>query len=150
MENRINIKNKKAYFNYELMEQLTAGIQLTGTEIKSVRAGKVSLAESYCYFKKNELWATGMRISEYTGGSYNNHDPYRDRKLLLNRRELNKLEKKVREKGLTIIVLRIFIDERGLAKLEIALARGKRQYDKREDIKRKEMKRDLDRLRKVR
>ena len=150
VDNRINIKNKKAYFNYELLEQLTAGIQLTGTEIKSVRTGKVSLADSYCYFKKNELWVTGMRISEYAGGSYNNHDPYRVRKLLLNRKELNRLEKKVREKGLTIIVLRVFVDERGYAKLEIALGRGKRQYDKREEIKRKEMKRDLARLRKVR
>ena len=150
MENKINIKNKKAYFDFEILEKHIAGIQLTGTEIKSIRMGKASLADSYCLFRNNELWVTGMRISEYARGSYNNHEPYRDRKLLLNRKELNKLEKRVREKGLAIIVLRIFIDERGLAKLEIALARGKRKYDKREAIRQKDMKRDLDRLRKVR
>jgi len=150
MNNKINIKNKKAYFDFEILEKHVAGIQLTGTEIKSIRMGKASLADCYCVFRNNELWVTGMRISEYNQGSYNNHDPYRDRKLLLNRKELNKLEKRVREKGFTIIVLRVFIDDRGLAKLEIALGRGKRQYDKRESLKQKDMKRDLDRLKKIR
>jgi len=150
MSNKINIKNKKAYFDFEIQEKHIAGIQLAGTEIKSIRMGKASLGDSYCVFRNNELWVTGMRISEYDQASYNNHEPYRDRKLLLNRKELNKLEKRVREKGFTIIVLRIFVDDRGLAKLEIALGRGKRQYDKREAIKQKDQKRDLDRLRKIR
>ena len=146
MDNKINIKNKKAYFDYEIVEKLFAGIQLYGTEIKSIRQGKVSLADSYCYFSENELWLTGVRISVYDQGSYNNHDPYRDRKLLLNRKELNKLEKKTREKGFTIIALRLFIGNSGYAKMEIGLARGKKQYDKRETIKQKDMKRDMDRM----
>ncbi len=150
MENRINIKNKKAYFDYEVIEKYVAGIKLTGTEIKSIRKGKASLVDSYCYFANNELWVTNMRISEYDQGSYNNHDPYRDRKLLLNRKELNKLEKKVREKGLTIVVLRLFINENGLAKLDIGLSRGKKEYDKRESIKEKDIKRDMERMGKVR
>ena len=146
MDNKINIKNKKAYYDYEIVEKLFAGIQLAGTEIKSIRQGKVSLADSYCYFVNNELWLTGVRISEYDQGSYNNHDPYRDRKLLLNRKELNKLEKKTREKGFTIMALRLFIGNSGYAKIEIGLARGKKQYDKRDAIKQKDMKRDMDRL----
>ena len=149
MDNKINIKNKKAYYDYEIVEKLFAGIQLAGTEIKSIRQGKVSLADSYCYFVNNELWLTGVRISEYDQGSYNNHDPYRDRKLLLNRKELNKLEKKTREKGFTIMALRLFIGNSGYAKIEIGLARGKKQYDKREAIKQKDMKRDMDRLGKM-
>lgn len=149
MDNRINIKNKKAYFDYELIEKFVAGIQLTGTEIKSIRMGKVSMVESYCFFKANELFLTGMRISEYDQGSYNNHEPYRDRKLLLNRKELNKLEKKTREKGLTIVALRMFMSDSGYVKVEISLAKGKRQYDKRESIKQKDVKRDLDRLSKT-
>jgi len=150
MENKINIKNKKAYFNYEILEKYITGIQLTGTEIKSIRQGKVSLADSYCFFTNNELFVRSMRISEYDQGSYNNHEPYRERKLLLNRKELNKLEKKVKEKGLTIVALRLFINENGLAKVEIALVRGKRAYDKRESIKQKDLKRDMERLGKVR
>jgi SsrA-binding protein len=149
MDNRINIKNKKAYFDYEILEKLVAGMQLTGTEIKSLRQGRASLADAYCLFRNNELWVTNMRISSYDQGSYNNHDPHRDRKLLLNRKELNKLEKQTREKGLTIIALRVFINENGYAKLEIALARGRKKYDKREAIKQKDLKRDLDRLRKL-
>ena len=149
MENKINIKNKKAYFDYEIVEKLVAGIQLTGTEIKSIRQGRVSLVDSYCYFVKNELWLKGVRISQYDQGSYNNHDPYRDRKLLMNRRELNKLEKKTREKGFTIVALRLFLGNSGYAKLEIGLARGKKQYDKREVIKQKDLKRDMDRLGKI-
>jgi SsrA-binding protein len=138
MGNRINIKNKKAYFDYEILDKLVAGMQLTGTEIKSIRLGRASLADSYC-----------MRISTYDQGSYNNHEPHRDRKLLLNRKELNKLEKQTREKGLTIIALRVFINEHGYAKLEIALAKGRKKYDKREVIKQKDMKRDMERLGKL-
>ncbi len=124
-------------------------MQLTGTEIKSIRMGKASLSDSYCLFKENELWVTNMRISAYDQGSYNNHEPYRDRKLLLNRKELNKLEKQTREKGLTIIALRVFINEKGYAKLEIGLAKGRKKYDKREAIKKKDMKRDMERLGKL-
>ena len=149
MQNRINIKNKKAFFDYEILEKYVAGMQLKGTEIKSIRQGKASLADTYCYFLKNELWIKNMRISEYENASHFNHDPYRDRKLLLNRKELNKLEKQTREKGLTIIALRVFINEKGLAKTEIALARGKKQYDKREAIKQKDLKRDMERLGKL-
>jgi SsrA-binding protein len=149
VENRINIKNKKAFFDYEIVEKLVAGIQLAGTEIKSIRQGKVSLADSYCYFVNNELYLKSARIAVYDQGSYNNHEPYRDRKLLLNRKELNKLEKKTREKGFTIVALRLFISESGYAKLEIGLAKGKRQYDKREAIKQKDLKRDMDRLGKL-
>jgi SsrA-binding protein len=149
-ENKINIKNKRAYFDYELLEKLVAGMELTGTEIKSIRMGKVSLADSYCFFKNNELWVKGMRISEYDQGSYNNHEPYRERRLLLKRKELNRFEKRVREKGLTTVALRLFIDEKNLAKLEIALARGKKEYDKRETIRQKDLKRDLERLGKIR
>lgn len=150
MSSNINIRNKKAWFDYEILEKFVAGIQLTGTEIKSIRKGKASLVESYCYFNDNELWIKGMRISEYDQGSYNNHDPYRDRKLLMHRKELNKLEKRVREKGFTIIALRLYMEENGYAKIEIALGRGKREYDKRETIRTKDMQRDLARIRKIR
>jgi SsrA-binding protein len=149
-ENKINIKNKKAYFDFEIIEKIVAGMALTGTEIKSIRSGKAGLADSYCYFRNNELWVTGMRISEYEQGSYNNHEPYRDRRLLLNRSELNRYEKRVREKGLTMIVLRLFINEDNLAKLEIALARGKKEYDKRETIRQKDMRREMERMGKIR
>ncbi len=145
MQTSINIKNKKAWFNYEILEKLTAGIQLKGTEIKSIRMGKVSLTDAYCFFEDHELYVRNVSISEYIHRGYTHHEVERDRKLLLKRRELNKLEKKVNEKGLTIVVLRIFINERGLAKLEIGLARGKREYDKRENIRKKDLKRDLDR-----
>lgn len=149
-ENKINIKNKRAYFDFEIQDKLVAGMELTGTEIKSIRMGKASLADSYCYFKNNELWVKGMRISEYDQGSYNNHEPYRDRRLLLNRNELNRFEKRVREKGLTMVVLRLFINENNLAKLEIALARGKKEYDKRETIRQKDLKREMERMGKIR
>ena len=148
MQPPVNIKNKKAWFNYEILEKFVAGIQLVGTEIKSIRMGKASLAEAYCFFKDHELFVRNMTIAEYSHRGYMSHEPDRDRKLLLNRRELNKLEKKINEKGLTLIVLRIFLNDRGLAKLEIGLARGKKEYDKRESIKRKDIKRDLDRMRK--
>jgi SsrA-binding protein len=143
----INIRNKKAWHDYEFLERFTAGMQLTGTEIKSIRAGKASLVDAYCFFSENdELFVKGMHISEYDFGNLNNHDPKRDRKLLLNRKELKKLAKNVKEKGLTIIALRIFLAENGYAKLEIALARGKKEYDKREDLKKKDSKRELDRM----
>lgn len=144
-DKNIYIKNKKASFNYETIQTYTAGIVLTGTEIKSVRDGKANVTESYCYFNNNELWCKGMHISEYSFGSYNNHVPDRERKLLLNRRELNKLQEKLKDKGLTIIVLSMYLNNRGLAKVDIALARGKKQYDKREDLKEKDAKRDMDR-----
>ena len=147
--NNIKIKNKRATFEYFLVETLTAGIVLTGTEIKSIRGGKASLADSYCSFKGNELFVIGMHIAEYAQGTYNNHDPKRDRKLLLNRKELNKLQKKVAEKGLTIVPISLFLNEAGIAKMDIALARGKKLHDKREDIKDRDTKRDLDRTRKM-
>jgi SsrA-binding protein len=142
------VRNKKASFEYEFIEKFIAGIQLTGTEIKSIRQGKVSLADSYCIFDNGELYVKGMNIAEYTYGTYSNHEPLRKRKLLMTKKELHKLEKKVQEKGLTIIVIKLFINDKGLAKLEIALARGKKKYDKREDIKERETNRMLDRLRK--
>ena len=141
----IRIKNRKVTFEYELIEKWIAGIKLTGTEIKSIRAGKVNLTESYCQFYGGELFVKNMHISEYDFGTCNNHEARRDRKLLLNRKELNKLEKKVKESGLTIVCVKMFINERGLAKLEIALARGKKTYDKRESLKLKDSKRDMDR-----
>ena len=149
MSNRINIKNKKASFNYEFIEKYQAGVQLTGTEIKSFRQGKASLVDSYCYFRHHELWLKGMHIAEYEQGNIFNHEPKRDRKLLLNRKELNKMEKKYQEKGLTIVATRLYVNERGLAKVEIALAKGKQTQDKREDIKRKDMKRDMQRQLKI-
>lgn len=144
--NNIKIKNKRATFEYFLVETLTAGIVLTGTEIKSIRGGKASLADSYCSFKGNELFVIGMHIAEYAQGTYNNHDPKRDRKLLLNARELRKLSNKVKEKGFTIVPVTLFINEKGLAKLDIALARGKHYYDKRETLKDKDSKRELERM----
>jgi SsrA-binding protein len=142
----IDIKNKKAWHEYEILDKFVAGIQLTGTEIKSIRAGKASLVDSYCLFNQGELYVKNMHIAEYDFGNLFNHFPKRDRKLLLNRKELKKLEKNVKEKGLTIVTLKMFIAESSYAKLEIALARGKKEFDKREDIKKKDTKRQLDRL----
>ncbi len=147
-QKRIEIRNKKASYLYEFVETFIAGIQLTGTEIKSVRAGKANLTDAYCYFRNHELYVKNMHIAEYEYGTYNNHDPVRDRKLLLKRSELDRLEKKVNERGLTIIAVRLFINERGLAKLEIALARGKKKFDRREDIKQRDAQRDIERMRK--
>ena len=126
-----------------------AGIQLQGTEIKSIRMGKVSLGESYCLFEKNELYVRGMQIADYAWGSFNKHVPGRDRKLLMTRQELKKLKRKTRESGLTMVAIKIFISDSGYAKLEIGLARGKKEYDKRESIKRKDAQRQLDRLQKI-
>ncbi|MBQ1167541.1 MAG: SsrA-binding protein SmpB [Bacteroidales bacterium] len=142
----VEIKNRRASFDYEFVERFTAGIVLSGTEIKSIRAGKASLVDSYCYFVGNELFVRNMNVAEYWWGSYNRHDPKRDRKLLLNKRELRKLQRATREKGMTIVAIKIFISEKGYAKLDIALARGKREFDKRESIKEKDMRRERERL----
>jgi SsrA-binding protein len=142
----INIKNKRATFDYEILEDWTAGIVLTGTEIKSLRLGKASLTDSYCYFSDGELWVRGLNISLYHWGTYNNHQPKRDRKLLLNRKELAKLERASQDVGLTIVALRLFINDRGLAKLVIGLVRGRKSYDKREYLKEKDAKREIERL----
>jgi SsrA-binding protein len=144
----ISIKNKKASHDYEFLEKFIAGIQLYGTEIKSIRLGKATIADTYCVFNEGELYLRGMHISEYWWGNLNNHDPIRDRKLLLTARELRKLERKVKETGLTIVVIKVFISDRGLAKAEIALAKGKKEYDKRETLKRKDASREMDRMRK--
>jgi len=140
----IEIKNKKASFEYEFIEKFTAGLQLCGTEIKSIRLGKASLVDSYCLFENGELWVK-MHITEYDFGSHYNHNPKRDRKLLLTRRELSRLQRKVVASGLTIIPIRLYLSEKGWAKIDIALARGKKAYDKREDLKLKDAKRDMER-----
>jgi SsrA-binding protein len=145
MSLNIVIKNKKASYLFELIDEFSAGIVLTGTEIKSLRMGKASLVDAYCNFRSGELWVRGMHIAEYTYGTYNNHEPKRDRKLLLNKQELKKLDKKVKEKGFTIVALQLYINENGYAKVDIALARGKTVGDKRESLKKKDAKRDLDR-----
>lgn len=142
----INIKNKKATFEYELIEKFVAGMQLVGTEIKSIRNGKVSMNDAYCQFHGGELYAKNIHISEYELGTCNNHPAKRDRKLLLTKRELQKLERKLKESGLTIVPTRLFLNNRGLAKLEIALARGKKIHDKRETLKQKDSKREMDRI----
>ncbi|HKL33009.1 MAG: SsrA-binding protein SmpB [Tangfeifania sp.] len=141
----INVKNRKASFEFELIEKLVAGMRLTGTEIKSIRNGKVNLSDAYCQFFSGELYARNIHISEYEMGTHTNHEAKRDRKLLLNKKELQKLERKTKESGLTIVPTRLFVNDRGLAKLEIALARGKKMYDKRETLKQKDSKRDIER-----
>lgn len=142
----INIKNKRASFDYELMDQFVAGIVLTGTEIKSIRLGKASLTDSYCFLNKGELWIKNMNISEYFYGNLNNHVARRERKLLLTKKELRKLERLTKETGFTIIPTRLFINEKGLAKLVIHTAKGKKEYDKRESIKEREDNREMDRM----
>jgi SsrA-binding protein len=155
MAKTIDIKNRKAWHDYELSDKYTAGIELSGTEIKSIRAGKASLSDSYCFFLPVpqkplvfELWVK-MHIAEYEYGTYNNHEPKRERRLLLNRRELNKLYKAVKATGLTIIPTRMFINDKGFAKLEIAVARGKKFHDKRESLKTKDAGREMDKMRKI-
>lgn len=143
---KINIKNKKAYFDYEIVDKYKAGIMLTGTEIKSVREGKVTLTDGFCFFKKNELFVRNVHIAEYTLGTYANHDPVRQRKLLLTKKELTKIHAKVTEKGFTIIPLSMFVSDRSIAKMEIGIGRGKKTHDKRDTIKNKENKRELDRV----
>ena len=141
----INIKNKRASFDFEFIDTFTAGIVLTGTEIKSIRLGKASLVDTFCYFNHGELWVKNMHISQYSYGSYNNHVERRERKLLLNKKELRNLEAETKAPGFTIVPVRLFINEKGLAKLVIALARGKKEYDKRQSIKDKEDRREMDR-----
>ena len=149
MQNKVNILNKKVRFEFEILDKYTAGIVLSGTEIKSIRLSKASIAESFCEFNElGELFIINMKIEEYAWGTHYNHKPKATRKLLLNKRELKKLEKEVKNVGLTIVPLRLFINEKGYAKLEIALAKGKKLYDKREAMKDRDNKRDLDRVKK--
>ncbi len=140
----INIRNKRATFDYEILEEYIAGVVLVGTEIKSIRMGKASMVDSYCYFQDGELWIRGVNIAEYSWGTCNNHVPKRDRKLLLTARELAKLSRSAQDKGLTIVGLRLFLNERGLAKIVIGLARGRKSYDKREYLKANDAKREMD------
>lgn len=144
--NDINIRNRQAGFEFELLDKYVAGLVLKGTEIKSIREGKVSLQEGYCYFNNGELYAKGITINPYAQGTHYNHEAQRERKLLLKKTELARLETKVEEKGLTIIPLRLFINDRGFAKLEIALGRGKKLHDKRNTIKERDARRELDKL----
>ena len=142
----INIRNKQATFQFELLDKLVAGLALKGTEIKSIREGKVNLQDGYCYFANGEAFVKGINITPYAQGTHYNHEASRERKLLMKKSEIVKLEARVEEKGLSLIPVRLFINERGLAKLEIALARGKKLHDKRESIKEKDLKRELSRV----
>ena len=142
------IVNRKAKFNYEFLETYKAGMVLTGTEIKSVKEAKVNIGDSFCYFRQGELWLKNLHISEYKNGSYAHHEPLRLRKPLLTKKEIKKLEGKIKEKGLTIIPFKLFFNERGLAKIEIALARGKKSFDKRESIKERDTKKEIQRVQK--
>ena len=143
---QVNIKNKRASFDYELLETFNAGIVLTGTEIKSIRLGKAGLSDTFCYMNNGELWVKNMYIAEYFYGSYNNHAARRDRKLLLTKKELQKIAKSIKESGFTIVPTRVFLNEKGQAKVVIAIAKGKKIYDKRESIKEREDKRQMDRM----
>lgn len=145
LKNDIVIKNKIATFDYELIDKYQAGIVLVGTEIKSIRLGKASLVDTFCYFNDDELWVKNMNVSEYFYGTYNNHLPKRDRKLLLTRRELMKLRRQTKETGFTIVPVKLFFNEKGYAKLEIAVAKGKKEYDKRDSLKEKDDRRQMDR-----
>jgi SsrA-binding protein len=142
----VNIKNRRATFDYAISDTFTAGIVLTGTEIKSIRQGKASLVDTFCYVNNGEVWVKNMYIAEYFYGTYNNHTERRDRKLLLNRKEIARLEKDGKESGFTIVPLRLFISDRGYAKLVIGLGRGKKEYDKRQSIKERDDKRDMARM----
>jgi len=146
IKSNIIIKNKRSAFDFELLSTYTAGIVLVGTEIKSIRQGKASLVDTFCFFSNNELWVKNMNVSEYFYGSYNNHLPRRDRKLLLNRKELDKIRRLTKESGFTIVPTQLYLDEKGLAKLQIAIAKGKKSYDKRETLKAKDDKRQIDRV----
>lgn len=142
----VNIKNRRARYDYEITDTYTAGIVLTGTEIKSIRQGKASLADTYCYVDNGEVWVKNMYIAEYFYGTYNNHTERRERKLLLNRKEIRQIERATKETGFTIVPLRMFLSERGYAKLVIGVARGKKEYDKRQSIKEREDKRSMARM----
>ena len=145
----INIKNRKARFEYNFIASFIAGISLVGTEIKSIRNNKASISDAYCILIDNEIYVKNLHIAEYENGGINNHDPKRDRKLLLNRQEIHKISGKVKEKGNSVIPIRLFINKNGKAKLEITLAKGKKIYDKRESIKEKDQKRDIERIKKI-
>ncbi len=145
LKNDILIRNKRATFDYELIDTYQAGIVLVGTEIKSIRLGKASLVDTFCFFIDGELWVKNMNISEYFYGTYNNHLPRRDRKLLLTKRELEKIRRQTKDTGFTIVPTKLFINAKGLAKVEVAVAKGKKQYDKRESLKEKDDKRQMDR-----
>jgi SsrA-binding protein len=145
--NDINVRNRQAFFEFELLDKYIAGIVLMGTEIKSIREGKVNLQDGYCFFNNGELFVRGINITPYAQGTHYNHEAQRERKLLLKGVELKKLERKVEEKGLTLVPIRLFINERGYAKVEISLARGKKMHDKRENIKERDAKRELNRIR---
>jgi SsrA-binding protein len=145
LSDKVYIKNRPATFEYAIEDKLTAGIMLTGSEIKSVRNGKVSFNDSYCFFNKGELWIKSLHIAEYVNAGYAGHDPIRERKLLLNKRELAKWATKMKEKGLTIVPLAVFINEKGYAKVEIGLGKGKKLHDKRESIKSREAEREMKR-----
>lgn len=145
LSNTVNIENRRAKFEYKFLETHTAGIVLKGTEIKSIREGKAGLADSYCYFRNDELFIRNFHITEYSEASFYNHEPMRERKLLLTRQELSKLQKKIKDQGLTIIPVKLFIGDKGFAKLVIALAKGKKAFDKREDIKKRDLQKELNR-----
>ena len=145
LSNKINIENRRARFDYQFIEHFIAGIVLQGTEIKSIREGKAGLSDSYCYFKGGELYVRNMHIAEYSEASFKNHEPLRERKLLLSRTELRKLENKLKDQGLTIVPVKLFISDKGFAKLDIALAKGKKEFDKRQDIKKKDIEREIGR-----
>ena len=145
MSSKVNIKNRKASFEYQFIEKFVAGIMLVGTEIKSIRNNQANISDAHCIFIDNELFVKNLHIAEYSNGGKNNHEPKRQRKLLLNKQEIGKMHGKVKEKGMAIIPIRLFINEKGKAKLEIALAKGKKIHDKRESIKEKDLKRDLER-----
>ena len=145
IKKQIEIKNRRAQFDYFFLDRYTAGIVLTGTEIKSIRMGKAGLSDTYCYINKGEVWVKNMYIAQYFWGSFSNHESRRDRKLLLNRKEIHKLESEMKNPGFTLVPIRLFIDGNSRAKVEVALARGKKQYDKRESIKERSDKRDMDR-----
>ena len=150
MLQNINIKNKKASFEYQFIDKYIAGIALLGSEIKSIRNNEANISDAYCIIKKHEVFLINLHISEYKNASLNNHNPKRERKLLLNKQEINKIEKKTKEKGNTIIPIRLFINNKGKAKVEISVAKGKKIYDKREDIKERDMKRSLEQIKKDR
>jgi len=145
LSNTINIENRKAKFDYQFLDTLVAGMVLRGTEIKSIRAGKAGLSDSYCYFRNDELFVRNLHIAEYEDASFYQHEALRERKLLLTKQELNKLLKKVKDQGLTVIPTRLFVNDKGFAKMEIALAKGKKLYDKRDDIKKRDVERDMNR-----
>ena len=144
--NQITIKNKRASFDYELLETFTAGLVLTGTEIKSIRLGKASLVDTFAIVEHGEVWVKNMYVAEYFFGTYNNHAPRRDRKLLLNRKEIRRLQTAAKDRGFTLVPTRLFINERGLAKLVLAIARGKKEYDKRQSIRERDARREMDRM----